>query len=196
MRHLPNLICFLRIALVWPVATALRDGDNALALGLFTLAAISDGLDGYLAKRFGWTSQLGKVIDPLADKLLLVTVFITASWIGLVPWWIAAAAIARDIMIGLGALIFRLWFGPLKGKPTIISKINTLFQLGYLVGVMFIHAFGILPQEMMDALAYITLVTTVLSGGDYLYAFTKRAWDLPPGPIRQALASQPDAGRR
>jgi cardiolipin synthase len=196
VRHLPNLICLLRIALVWPVATALRDGNNALALGLFTVAAISDGLDGYLAKRFGWTSQLGKVIDPLADKLLLVTVFITSSWIGLVPWWVAAAAIARDVLIVLGALIFRLWFGPLKGKPTVISKINTLFQLGYLVGVMFIHAFGILPQEMMDALAYIMVVTTILSGGDYVYAFTKRAWDLPPGPIRPMMASQGDAARR
>jgi cardiolipin synthase len=196
VRHLPNLICFLRIALVWPVATALCDGNNALALGLFTIAAISDGLDGYLAKRFGWTSQLGKVIDPLADKLLLVTVFITSSWIGLVPWWVAAAAIARDVLIVLGALIFRLWFGPLKGKPTVISKINTLFQLGYLVGVMFIHAFGILPQEMMDALAYIMVVTTILSGGDYVYAFTKRAWDLPPGPIRPMMASQGDAAPR
>jgi cardiolipin synthase (CMP-forming) len=184
VRHIPNLICLLRMALVWPVATALRDGENALALGLFTIAAVSDGLDGYLAKRFGWTSQLGKVIDPLADKLLLVTVFITATWLGLVPWWLAAAAIARDVMIGLGALIFRLWFGPLRGRPTIISKINTLFQLGYLVAVMLIAAFGILPQDVADALAYITFVTTVMSGGDYLYAFTKRAWDLPPGPIR------------
>ncbi len=162
-----------------------REGNNALALGLFVIAAISDGLDGYLAKRFGWTSQLGKVIDPLADKMLLVTVFVTATWLGLVPWWLSAAAIARDVMIGLGALIFRLWFGPLKGRPTVISKFNTLFQLGYLVAVMMVAAFGIVPQDVVDALAYITFVTTVLSGADYLYAFTKRAWDLPPGPIRR-----------
>ncbi len=151
---------------------------------LFVIAAVSDGLDGFLAKRFGWTSELGKFIDPLADKLLLVTVFITASWLELVPWWVSAAAIARDVMIGLGALIFRLWFGPLKGRPTIISKINTLFQLGYLVAVMAVAAFGLVPQDVVDALAYIMFITTVLSGADYLYAFTKRAWDLPPGSIR------------
>jgi len=196
VRHIPNLICLLRIALVWPVAVALREGNNALALGLFTVAAISDGLDGYLAKRFGWTSQLGKVLDPMADKLLLVTVFITAAWLGLVPWWISAAAIARDVMIGLGALIFRLWFGPLQGRPTIISKINTLFQLGYLVAVMLVAAFGILPPAMVDALAYIMFITTVLSGGDYLYQFTRRAWNLPLGPIRPVAASPGDAGRR
>lgn len=184
------------MALVWPVAEALRDGRNATALGLFVIAAVSDGLDGYLAKRYGWTSALGKVIDPMADKLLLVTVFITATWLELVPWWLAAAAIARDVMIGLGALIFRLWFGPLNGRPTIISKINTLFQLGYLVAVMLAAAFGVMPHDAVDALAYITFVTTVLSGGDYLYAFTKRAWDLPPGPIRPASAAPGDAARR
>ena len=181
---------------MWPVAAALWDGNHALALGLFVIAAISDGLDGYLAKRFGWTSQVGKVLDPMADKLLLVTVFISAAWLNLVPWWVSAAAIARDVMIGLGALIFRLWFGPLKGRPTIISKFNTLFQLGYLCAVMLVAAVGILPREIVDALAYVMFATTLLSGGDYLYQFTKRAWDLPPGPIRPTAAPASNAGRR
>ena len=196
MRHLPNLICLLRIALVWPIARALIDENYLLAFVLFIVAAVSDGLDGYLAKRFGWTSQLGKVIDPMADKLLLVTVFITAAWHQLVPWWVAAAAIARDVLIGLGALVFRLWFGPLKGRPTIISKINTLFQLGYIAAVLLVAAVGILPQDIVDALAYIMFVTTVLSGADYVYQFTRRAWSLPPGPVRSAVASAGDASTR
>ena len=83
------------------------------ALALFIVAAISDGLDGYLAKRFAWTSKLGRFLDPLSDKLLLVVVFVEAAWLGLVPWWLTAAVVARDVMIGLGALIFSLWFGPL-----------------------------------------------------------------------------------
>ena len=182
---------------MWPVTAALWDGEYSLALGLFVVAAISDGLDGYLAKRFGWTSQLGKVLDPVADKLLLVTVFISAAWLNLVPWWVSAAAIARDVMIALGALIFRLWFGPLKGRPTVISKFNTLFQLGYLCAVMLVAAVGgVLPQDMVDALAYVMFATTVASGVDYLYQFTKRAWDLPPGPIRPAAAPASHAGRR
>jgi cardiolipin synthase len=197
MRHLPNLICLARIALVWPVVVALQSGEHRLALGLFTVAAVSDGLDGYLAKRFGWTSELGRIIDPLADKLLLMTVFVTATWLGLVPWWLAAAVVARDVMIGLGALVFRLWFGPLHGRPSIISKVNTLMQLGYLVGVMLRAAFGVLPLAMLDVLAVITFVTTVLSGIDFVYAFTRRAWNLPPGPARAgATASAGGAGRR
>jgi cardiolipin synthase len=182
--------------LVWPVAAALWDGNHGLALGLFVIAAISDGLDGYLAKRFGWTSQLGKVLDPVADKLLLVTVFISVAWLNLVPWWVSAAAIARDVMIGLGALIFRLWFGPLKGRPTVISKFNTLFQLGYLCAVMLVAAVGILPEDVVQALAYVMFITTLISGIDYLYQFTKRAWDLPPGPIRPTAAPASNAGRR
>jgi cardiolipin synthase len=120
-------------------------------------------------------------------------VFITAAGHDLIPWWISAVAISRDVMIGLGAMIFRLWFGPLKGRPTIVSKINTLFQLGYIAATILVAAVGILPQDIVDALGYIMAVTTVISGADYLYQFTKRAWDLPPGPV---AASAGDAARR
>ena len=118
MRHLPNLICLLRIALIGPTLVALRAAEYPLALALFIAAAVSDGLDGYLAKRFGWTSDLGRFLDPLADKLLLVALFVQCAWLALVPWWLTAAVVARDVMIGAGALIFRLWFGPLRGRPT------------------------------------------------------------------------------
>lgn len=187
MRHLPNIICLARIALVWPLLVALQAGDYPLAVVLFMVAAVSDGLDGYLAKRFGWTSEFGKFIDPFADKLLLVAMFVELSWLGLVPWWLAAAAIARDVMIGLGALTFRLWFGPLRGRPTIVSKINTLLQLGYLLGVLMKAAFEFPPAEILDALVVLTLITTVLSGGDYILAFTRRAWD--DGPASGAIAT-------
>jgi cardiolipin synthase len=188
VRHLPNLICLARIALIWPLLMALAAGDFPLAVVLFVVAAVSDGLDGYLAKRFGWTSEFGKFIDPFADKLLLVAMFVELTWLGLVPWWLAAAAIARDVMISLGALIFRLWFGPLRGRPTIMSKINTLLQLGYLLGVIMKAAFEFPPAEIVAALAVITLLTTVLSGGDYILAFTRRAWD-EPAPARSSIAT-------
>jgi cardiolipin synthase len=142
-------------------------------------AAVSDGLDGYLAKRFNWTSEIGKFLDPLADKLLLVTVFVESAWLGLVPWWLTAAVVARDVMIGLGALVFRLWFGPLRGRPTVISKINTAAQLLYLTAVMANAAVSLPPREVLDALALLTFVTTVLSGLHYVVTFTRRAWSQP-----------------
>jgi cardiolipin synthase (CMP-forming) len=179
MRHLPNLICLIRIALVWPIVSAMRSGAYLPALALFIAAAVSDGLDGYLAKRFGWTSELGKVLDPLADKLLLVTVFVWGAWLALVPWWLTAAVVARDVMIGLGALTYRLWFGPLCGRPTVISKINTAAQLFYLMLVLLHAACGLPPHELLDALALLTCAATLLSGVHYTLVFTRRAWLLP-----------------
>jgi cardiolipin synthase len=179
VRHLPNLICLARIALIWPVLTALQNGHYGVAVGLFTLASVSDGLDGYLAKRFHWTSEVGKWLDPLADKLLLVSVFIVATWTGLVPPWLAAAAIARDVLITLGAIVFHFWFGPLRGRPTVVSKINTLIQLSYLLAVMIQAAIGLPPVELLAAMAMLAFITTVLSGADYIYAFSRRAWVAP-----------------
>ncbi|HEY6515399.1 MAG TPA: CDP-alcohol phosphatidyltransferase family protein [Steroidobacteraceae bacterium] len=178
MRHLPNLICLVRLALIWPVAAALYGGRYDLALALFVLAAASDGLDGYLAKRFNWISELGKILDPAADKLLLVTVFVESTWLGLVPWWVTAAAVGRDVMIALGALIYRVWFGPLRGRPTIISKINTAAQLLYLMAVMLGAAVAFPPHGVRRALALTVFATTVLSGVDYVQAFTRKAWSV------------------
>ena len=179
MRHIPNLICLIRLALIWPVAHALHAGRYDLALALFVVAAISDGLDGFLAKRFNWVSQLGKVLDPTADKLLLVVVFVESAWLGLVPWWVTAAAVARDVMIALGALIYRLWFGPLRGRPTVISKINTAAQLLYLAGVMFAADVRLPLAGELRAFALIVVATTALSGLHYLFTFTRRAWTTP-----------------
>jgi cardiolipin synthase len=179
MRHLPNLICVVRIALIWPILAALFAANYALAMLLFALAAVSDGLDGYLAKRFQWTSELGKVLDPAADKLLLVAVFVSMTWLGLVPRWLTAAAVARDALIVLGAVVFRLWFGALHGRPRGLSKLNTACQLTYLFGVMAHGAFGFPGSWALNAFAVITLVATILSGADYVITFTRRALALP-----------------
>jgi len=146
------------------------------ALALFVAAAVSDGLDGYLAKRFNWTSELGKVLDPLADKLLLVTVFVESAWLGLTPWWLTAAVVARDVMIGLGALVYRLWFGPLRGRPTVLSKVNTALQLLYVMLVVLNAAYGAPPREILDAAAALVIASTVLSGLHYVVSFTRRVW--------------------
>ncbi|MEO8307435.1 MAG: CDP-alcohol phosphatidyltransferase family protein [Pseudomonadota bacterium] len=176
MRHIPNLICLFRIVLIFPLLQAMLAGNQAHILVLFTVAAVSDGLDGYLAKRFGWTSELGRFLDPMADKLLLVSVFIVASWLDIAPWWVAAVAAARDLMIAGGALIYRLWFGPVRGRPTIISKINTGVQISYLLAVILASAIGLPPREVLDALAVVVLVTTVASGVDYATRFVQRAF--------------------
>jgi cardiolipin synthase (CMP-forming) len=175
-RHLPNAICVARIGLVWPTVRAIESGQNGLALALFTIAAVSDGLDGFLAKRFGWTSDLGRFLDPLADKLLLVSVFLALTWAGWVPVWLAVAVMARDLMIGGGALVFRLWFGELRGHPTLISKFNTALQISVLIAAMLQAIGGWVPQYFFDPLVLLTFFTTLGSGADYLSRFFWRAW--------------------
>jgi len=179
LRSLPNLICVARIALAWPIIVALSGARYSTAMLLFAAAALSDGLDGYLAKRYDWTSELGKLLDPAADKLLLASVFICATWLGLVPRWLTAAVVARDVMIALGALVFRLWFGPLRGRPTLLSKLNTAVQLVYLLGMMSEAAFHVPGGAMLAALALMAFATTIISGADYVLAFTRRAWAAP-----------------
>lgn len=184
LRHLPNAICILRILLTWPTVQAIQQERYALALTLFAVAAVSDGLDGFLAKRYGWTSDLGRILDPAADKLLLVAVFLTCAWQGLVPLWLAAAAIARDVMIALGAGIYRLWFGPLHGRPTWISKLNTALQIVLLIGAIVQAGYQLVPVPLWGALVVATLVTTLASGADYLARFVLRAWNLPDRVVR------------
>ena len=175
LRHLPNFICLVRIALIWPTIDALYAGKFWTALILVAVCAVSDGLDGWLAKRFNWISHLGKILDPLADKLLLVALFLTAAWMNLLPWWLTATVVGRDVMIGLGAVIYRFWFGPLHGRPTMLSKINTGMQLAVALAAILGAAAGMPTPEMVTALAIVTLLTTIVSGADYLSAFTRRA---------------------
>jgi len=171
----PNLICVLRMALTVPIVLLLAEGRYDLTLVLFAIAAVSDMLDGYLAKTFGWTSEVGKVLDPLADKLLLVSVFITLACIGLVPVWLAAIAVARDVVIGVGALIYKWLFGPLEGRPTIPSKINTLVQLLFVIAVVWRAAFPVFPAWVITALGALVLVTTIVSGVDYVLTYIRKA---------------------
>jgi cardiolipin synthase len=175
LRHLPNFICLVRIVLIWPTIDALYSGEYWMALLLVAVCAVSDGLDGWLAKRFNWTSHLGKILDPLADKLLLVSLFLTSAWINLLPWWLTAVVVARDVMIGAGAVIYRLWFGPLHGRPTMLSKFNTGMQLAVVLAAILAAATQLKVPEAITALAIVTLITTIISGADYLSAFTRRA---------------------
>jgi cardiolipin synthase len=176
MRHLPNIICLIRIALIVPLLQAMLAGEQARILVLFSIAAVSDALDGYLAKRFQWTSDLGRFLDPMADKLLLMSVFITAAWLDIAPWWVATVAVTRDLVIGMGALVYRLWFGPLRGRPTLISKINTGMQILYLLALILASSIQLPPREMLDALAVVMVITTVASGVDYVSRFMRRAF--------------------
>ena len=175
MKHIPNALCILRMLLVAPVAWLMVRGEFRATLAVFAFAAATDGLDGFLAKRFNWTSELGKILDPLADKLLLVVVFITLAAIGLTPVWLAAAAVARDVIITAGAIIYNSLYGDPHGRPTAVSKINTLCQIGYVLLVVAHGASGAVPDVLITVTGALAFVTIVISGMDYVITYSNKA---------------------
>lgn len=175
MRHIPNALCVFRMLLVVPVAWLLSRDEYWMTLWVFAVAAATDGLDGFLAKRFNWTSELGKILDPLADKVLLVSVFITLAALGLVPMWLAATAVARDLTITFGAIAYNTLYGYPNGRPTPISKLNTLCQILYLLLVVAAQALDRAYEPAVTTLGALVFVTTVVSGLDYVITYTRKA---------------------
>ena len=177
-RHIPNVISAIRILLVAPIAVALAHHRLETTIALFGAAALSDAADGFLAKRYGWQSELGAVLDPAADKLLLATVFITLAYLTLVPPWLMAVAVARDVIIVLGALLYRYWFGPLDVRPSVVSKFNTLCQGAFILAVVGREEFSMPPAWVVLVLGALVFVTVVISGIDYMLIFGRRALSL------------------
>lgn len=175
LQHIPNAITVLRLLLVPPVVALILAGDQAAALVLFLVAGVSDGVDGFLARHFHWRSRMGALLDPLADKLLLLGTFVALTLEGLLPVWLLAAAVLRDALIMGGAASYRMLVGRVEAEPLIISKLNTLLQI--LLAVL-----SLLPWESPEAaregllgLQILTLVTIVASGGAYVLGWSRRA---------------------
>lgn len=172
---IPNLITVGRILLVPPIAWAMLQGHFKLALILFFVAGVSDGVDGFLAKHFGWTSRLGALLDPLADKFLLVTSFIVLTWTGLLPVWLLVLVVMRDVVIVAGAVTYNFHIERLEAEPTLISKLNTLLQI-LLILLLIVHqASGWGQAGWIDMLVYAVTVTVVWSGIDYVITWSRRA---------------------
>jgi len=172
---LPNAISLLRIALIAPILLFILDGRFDWALALFWLAGFSDGLDGYLAKRFDWHTRLGALLDPVADKLLVAGLFITLAYTQDIPVWLAAIVILRDVVIVAGATVYNFFVQPVQGEPTRVSKLNTSLQLLFLLFVLSRAGFDWPEPITLTVLGASVLVTVVISGVDYVWSWSRRA---------------------
>ena len=141
-RWLPNAISLLRIAMIAPILMYIVDGRYDLALILFFVAGFSDGVDGFLAKRYDWHTRIGALLDPIADKLLVGGTFIALVFTGLIPIWLAALVVVRDVVIVGGATVYNFLIKPIEGEPTRISKLNTALQLMFVVFILSSAGFG------------------------------------------------------
>lgn len=178
LSQLPNIISVFRMFLVAPVVWSLLQLEFGTALIWFAVAGFSDGLDGFLAKHFGWQSRLGSILDPLADKLLLVCVFCTLTWLDLIPLWLLVAVMARDLLIVIGGVVFHYTLGRFEMEPSRISKVNTFMQIVFVLAVVFYEGDFAFTPWIIEATSYIVLATTALSGLDYVWTWGRRAWHI------------------
>jgi len=176
LRDIPNLLSLVRMALAIPIALLLLHEWYRSALLIFIAAGLSDGLDGYLAKRFSWHSRLGSILDPLADKVLLVTNYVVLGWMGSLPMWLVAAVIGRDVIVVSGALLYHVLIGRYEMAPRMASKVNTVLQLVLVVVVVAALGDISLPEGLVNVLIYGVLLTTVWSGVDYVWTWGSQAF--------------------
>lgn len=168
-----NLLTILRLGLIPVFVMALFYGRFVWALGLFFVAAITDGLDGLAARSFNQKTQLGAILDPMADKILLVTAFVLLSLPRFtttepIPFWLTATAISRDVFIVLGALVINMTTGFSAFRPSLLGKLNTVIQILLIVFFLATNAFGWAAGYLWLAY-YATLSIAVLSGIDYIF---------------------------
>jgi len=174
LRQLPNLITAIRMLLTVPIAVALLRHQPVTTLWLFAVAGASDGLDGFLARRFGWRTEIGGILDPVADKLMMATVFVVLALLGSVPLWLTTAVIVRDCVIVLGAISYRVLIGPVKAQPSIVSKLNTLCQVIFVLVVIAEQQFSWLHAWELWLGASV-FVTVIVSGIDYVLVYGRQA---------------------
>ncbi|MFG1347246.1 CDP-alcohol phosphatidyltransferase family protein [Xanthobacter autotrophicus DSM 431] len=170
---IPNIITLIRILLVPAVVWSITSGEMLLAFWLFLAAGVSDGLDGFIAKRFHMQTELGAYLDPVADKALLVSIYVTLAVVGLIPRWVAIAVVSRDVMI-IGAIVLSLVMAkPVTISPLLVSKVNTALQIAFAAFVLASSGFGLaLPGLFQLGLVLVGLLTC-LSAAAYLAAWTR-----------------------
>lgn len=175
LAQLPNIITVIRIFLIPPALWSLYHGELMDALIIFAIAGFSDGVDGYLARRYGWVSKFGQVMDPIADKTLMMSFYLSMGWLGLLPWWLIGLVVGRDLVIVAGALVYHWLFGISRMEPQWISKLNTFMQLLLVVSMLWLAAHGMHDHWFADFIVIAVTVSTISSGLSYIWTWGGRA---------------------
>lgn len=173
VRHLPNLLSTLRL-LAAPFAAWLiiADHDTA-ALLVFAAAGLSDGLDGFIARRWGFTSDFGAWLDPVADKLLMLMSLVALFIVGMTPLWLVVLIVARDVGIVAGWLLVKLFALPLATKALFIGKLSTVVQVLYVLSALLVLAFDLDVPRLEQAAAWVCGLVTTLSAAAYSGVFLR-----------------------
>ncbi len=192
--NIPNSLTLVRIVLVPLIVWLIIAHEMTAAFLLFLAAGLSDAADGFLAKRYGWHSELGAYLDPVADKALLVSIYVTLGLAGHLPVWLVIAVVSRDILI-VGAVVLSWMLSrPLRMQPLLISKVNTFAQLVLATLVLAELGLGLALERFVNPLVWITGALTIMSAAAYFWAwigYMARYEPAPaPLPLRQRKAAK------
>jgi cardiolipin synthase len=176
LRQLPNAITGLRLVMAPLLPWLLLAGHYRIALGVALAAGLSDALDGFIARRFGWQTRLGSLLDPIADKLMLGLTLLGLMWIAVLPAWLVALVIVRDVVILAGAAAWWRLAGPFEGQPSLLGKVTTALQVA-LVLLCLVELSGlVLPLQVRIQCVLVVGLLTFVSGVDYVIRYGVRAW--------------------
>jgi cardiolipin synthase len=164
----PNFITLLRFLMVPAVVYALLLGEMLPAFVIFVIAGISDGVDGFVARHYNQQTELGAYLDPIADKLLLVTVFIMLAILGYLPHWLVVLVVSRDVLIVMAVLLSSIMAQPVDMNPILVSKANTAIQIALVSVVLAELAFDTSFGDLRIILIYVVAALTILSAAAYL----------------------------
>lgn len=165
---IPNLITIARLLMVPFVIVMIGQERWMLAFVGFVVAGVSDGVDGFIARRFDMKSELGAYIDPLADKALLVSIYVALSVVGVLPGWVAVLVVSRDVMIVSAIIVSYLMENPVAIRPLFVSKINTAAQIVFAALILGAKAFALESGVLTTAAMSTVAALTVVSAGAYL----------------------------
>lgn len=166
--NLANLVTLARLLAVPFVVWLVLKGDMVATFWVFVAAGLSDAIDGYVAKHFNQRTELGALLDPITDKTLIVTLFVTLGVARHLPVWLVIMVVFRDLLIVGGFLLSAALTQPVDSRPLVISKVNTALQLILIGGLLARLAFGFEDHGAVAVLIYAVAATTILSGGGYL----------------------------
>ncbi len=179
---IPNLITLARILAVPVMVWAITAGELKFAFVLFLLAGLSDLVDGFLAKRYGMATELGAYLDPLADKALIVSIYVTLGVIGALPRWLVILVVSRDIMIVSAVMLSWLVGNPVTLKPLAVSKLNTVAQIVLALVVLASLAFAFDAWWAVQALTALVAILTLASVAIYVGEWVRHMNGAKAGP--------------
>jgi cardiolipin synthase len=172
--NIPNLLTIMRLLLTVPIVYFLFERRFEPAFYLLLLAGLSDGVDGYLARAYHWHSRLGSLLDPLADKMLMLGVFTMLTYLHQVPVWLLSIVILREVVLMSGTVVLHCVVGPYDIEPIIISKVNTFLQIILTFLLIFNLSYHFVPVAWVNGLMYVVFTTTLVSMLAYMWIWSRR----------------------